>query len=291
MCHIELDPRLSSRKREDLSSIQRREPEYSLPSDAQENERLDLQHHLFLLTFDDKLGLAPPNSPEWKAKRVLDVGTGTGIWVMDYGDEHPEAKVIGVDLSPIQPVFVPPNVEFNIDDIDEQWTYSQPFDYIHSRMMNFSIQNWPEYLRKIYSNLTPGGYVELQEVGVFAMSDDETLRDEHELAKCFKLLDEASIKHGRAYQAIDGFKGIVAEAGFVDVVESRFKWPTNAWPKDKKHKEIGLWNNENMSIALESLTMAAFTRAHGWSREEVTLFLAGVRKDMNNPKIHAYWSM
>lgn len=77
----------------------------------------------------------------------------------------------------------------------------------------------------------------------------------------------------------------------MDVVESQFKWPTNAWPKDKKHKEIGLWNNENMSIALESLTMAAFTRAHGWTREEVTLFLAGVRKDMNNSRIHAYWPM
>lgn len=52
---------------------------------------------------DNKLGLAPPNDPNSKAKRVLDVGTGTGIWAIDYADEHPEAKVVGVDLSPIQP--------------------------------------------------------------------------------------------------------------------------------------------------------------------------------------------
>ncbi|KAL6399056.1 hypothetical protein AUP68_17594 [Ilyonectria robusta] len=100
------------------------------------------------------------------------------------------------------------------------------------------------------------------------MSDDGTLKDDHDLAKCFKLLDEASIKHGRAYHAIDKFKETMIEAGFVNVVESRFLWPTNAWPKDKKHKELGIWNNENMSIALESLTMAAFTRAHGWTRDE-----------------------
>lgn len=60
------------------------------------------------------------------AKRVLDMGTGTGMWAMDYGelvqllymvrqgeadmltihsiaDAHPDAEVIGVDLSPIQP--------------------------------------------------------------------------------------------------------------------------------------------------------------------------------------------
>lgn len=54
----------------------------------------DLQHNLFLLTFDDKLGLAPPNKPDVKVKHVLDIGTGTGIWAIDYADEHPEAQVI-----------------------------------------------------------------------------------------------------------------------------------------------------------------------------------------------------
>lgn len=63
----------------------------------------DLQHNLFLLTLDDKLGLAPPNEPDSKAKHILDIGTGTGIWAIDYADEHPEAQVVGVDLSPIQP--------------------------------------------------------------------------------------------------------------------------------------------------------------------------------------------
>ena len=33
-------------------------------------------HHLFLLTFNDKLHLAPLQNP----KRVIDIGTGIGIW-------------------------------------------------------------------------------------------------------------------------------------------------------------------------------------------------------------------
>lgn len=45
---------------------------------------------------------------------------------------------------------VPPNVGFFIDDIDEEWNHSQPFDYIHSRMVTSSIANWRVYLKKIY---------------------------------------------------------------------------------------------------------------------------------------------
>jgi tRNA G46 methylase TrmB len=63
----------------------------------------DLQHHLCLLTFGGQLGLAPPCNKDSKVKHVLDVGTGTGIWAMDFGDEHPESHVVGIDLSPSQP--------------------------------------------------------------------------------------------------------------------------------------------------------------------------------------------
>ncbi|RSL46400.1 hypothetical protein CEP54_013863 [Fusarium duplospermum] len=267
---------------------------YYMPNDETENNRLDLQHNLFLLTFDNKLGLSPPNLPEFKTGRVLDLGTGTGIWAIDYADEHPETEareVIGVDLSPTQPEFVPPNVKFEIDDIDEEWTYTQPFDYIHSRMMNVSVKNWPEYLRKVYDNLAPGGWAEFQDVDAFMKSDDKTLTEEHALRKWNVLLAKAAKEHGTPFVEIDKLKDMMAEIGFVDIKEVPFKWPINRWPKEKKFKELGEWSKFNTDDLLEGLSMALFTRCLGWTSEEVNVFLVEARKDLNNPRIHAYWSI
>ncbi|KAE9574439.1 hypothetical protein CGMCC3_g9700 [Colletotrichum fructicola] len=132
-----------------------KEGKYTAPNDEQEQDRLDLQHNLFLLTFDNALGLAPPNQPNSNVQRVLDVGTGTGIWAIDFGEDHEGAEVLGIDLSHSMPEFVPPNVRFEIDDLDEEWTYSQPFDYIHTRGMNSCIADWRVFLTKVFDNLTP----------------------------------------------------------------------------------------------------------------------------------------
>lgn len=43
----------------------------------------------------------------------------------------------------------PPNVRFEVDDLEEPWTYGM-FDYIHSRMMNGCIANWDAYARKCF---------------------------------------------------------------------------------------------------------------------------------------------
>ncbi|GKT72382.1 methyltransferase domain-containing protein [Colletotrichum tofieldiae] len=66
---------------------------YAYPNDEKENDRLDLQHNIYLLTLDYKLGLAPPNDENSGVKRVLDIGTGTGLWAIDFGEEHPEAEL------------------------------------------------------------------------------------------------------------------------------------------------------------------------------------------------------
>jgi hypothetical protein len=43
----------------------------------------DMQHNLWRMTLDNKLSLAPLKR---EPQHVLDLGTGTGIWAIDYGN-------------------------------------------------------------------------------------------------------------------------------------------------------------------------------------------------------------
>ena len=53
-----------------------------MPNDEKEQDRLDLFHHLFLSLLGGRLWTAPLGNPH----RVLDVGTGTGIWAIDFAE-------------------------------------------------------------------------------------------------------------------------------------------------------------------------------------------------------------
>lgn len=63
-------------------------------------QSLTERHHMCTLILENKLHLAPLGG---NIQKVLDIGTGTGIWAIDFADEHPSASVIGTDISPIQP--------------------------------------------------------------------------------------------------------------------------------------------------------------------------------------------
>ena len=50
---------------------------------------------------------------------------------------------------------------------------------------------------------------------------------------------EAASKMRGSSDAATRYKSQLEEAGFINVQEIIYKWPTNRWPKDKKYKELG----------------------------------------------------
>ncbi|RDW61657.1 S-adenosyl-L-methionine-dependent methyltransferase-16 [Coleophoma crateriformis] len=256
-----------------------------------EQDRLDLQHQMFYITFGEKLFLSPAGQNQ-QLHRVLDAGTGTGIWAIDFGksstDEHPETEVLGIDLSPIQPSFIPANLAFQIDDLEENWNFSSKFDFIYTRMLTGSFTNWPRFFEQSFANLNPGGYIELADSCFPMRTDDNSFPPDSALKKWCDLLTEGCAAAGRPIDSAKHYKSQLEAAGFENVVEVQYRWPMGRWPKDKKAKELGTWGLANVYGGLESICLAVFTRVLGWTKEEIDVFLIDVRKELKDPKIHSY---
>jgi hypothetical protein len=64
--------------------------------------------------------------------------------------------------------------------------------------------------------------------------------------------------------------------------------PIGHWPKDKRLKELGLYQREQMVECVEAFTLAPLTRMLGWSVEEAEILMANVRAEFRNPQNHLY---
>ncbi|CAK1354630.1 unnamed protein product [Cercospora beticola] len=261
--------------------------QYMLPEDEREQDRSDLQHETFLYTFRNKLYQSPIGKD---IRRALDLGTGTGIWAIDFADEHPDCQVLGTDLSPIQPVFVPPNCRFEIDDMDEDWSFVEKFDFIHGRALLGCSKNFPAVIRQAYENLNPGGWLEMTDVQMPFLADDGTM-DGTALQEWNDRQLEACSHVNLDTTAPSKYKQWMINQGFEDVTELQFKWPVGIWPKDKWYKKLGSMTKVNFLAGLEGFTLRLWINILGWTREETLVFLSTVRKDIANPKIHSYWPM
>jgi SAM-dependent methyltransferase len=163
----------------------------------------------------------------------------------DFGDEFPNAEVIGTDISPIQPTWIPPNVKFEIDDANLSWTWKDDtFDFVHVRGMIGTIIDWPAFYREAFRCCKPGGYMEHHDEAAEWHSANGEISEASAMGQWGKVFSEGGKKFGRTFRVIQDdvqIKGM-EEAGFVDIVVKDYMCPIGDWPRDPKQKEIGMFS-------------------------------------------------
>jgi SAM-dependent methyltransferase len=257
---------------------------YLLPNDETEQDRLDITHHIFRLSLGGDLCATQLQHPH----RILDIGTGTGIWAIEMGDLFPDAEVTGTDLSPTQPPFVPPNVQFVIEDASETWTFARNhFDFIHARTLAGSIQDWPKFLRQCYDHLKPGGKVEIAEGRANFWYVGESVSE-----KSFTyqwLMEWRRLSAQLQFDVFPALPSMAERLPFENIRTVEKVCPLGSWPKDKSLKEIGRWFKvQFLDMALEAYTLALFSRQGGWQDLEIRALLAKVREEMAEGKMYIY---
>ncbi|KAM0343520.1 hypothetical protein ACHAPU_008415 [Fusarium lateritium] len=221
--------------------------------------------------------------------KILDVGTGTGIWAIEFADLYPNVEVVGTDLSPCQPEWVPPNVRFEIDDAVLDWTWDpNEFDFIHIRYIFGAIKDWSALFRQAYRCCAPGGWVQSAEADVEFRCDDGTIEKEPNLKLYKKLFEEGGKIIGNSFfvydQQVQGFE----DAGFEGIKTVDYKIPVGDWPKDPKLAEVGKYVRACLENDIEGYTLMMWQDVLQWPKEEYQLFLMSIRKAIRNPKIHTY---
>lgn len=255
-----------------------------MPNDEDEANRLDLQHHLWLHALKGRLHLAPFPSD---IQNALDIGTGTGIWAIDFADMYPDCQVMGTDLSPIQPGWVPPNCQFMVDDADsgDEWDLPQ-MDYIHSRIITVGIKDWPRYFQRCMKTLKPGGWIEVQEYIIDIYCADGTCPEDDPAFQWSKINSEAMNKNGTDPRAAARFGDYLRDVGFVNVTEVREAWPIGASATEDEHSKI-LGQSMLYNITEATRSMSAFiTRKLGWSKEEVDVLLSKLHTALKDDRRH-----
>ncbi|OTA99031.1 hypothetical protein M426DRAFT_325493 [Hypoxylon sp. CI-4A] len=265
------------------------ESKYFTPNDEQQMESQDITHHYLTVLLDDKLFLAPIRGD---IEKVLDIGTGTGIWAIDMGDQFPNAEITGTDLSPTQPLWVPPNVKFEIDDCTKTWTWPHDtFDFIHLRYLFGAIQDWNGLFRQAYDCVKPGGWVQSCECDVIMRADDGSIKHDGVVTTFWNpLWREMTKKLGMCFQVIEERLQNTAfeEAGFVDITEVNYKLPIGGWPADRKLAEVGDLALLTLNNDLEGYTLIPWNIVHGENTPGYQETLAYLRRELRSKSMHAY---
>jgi SAM-dependent methyltransferase len=267
-----------------------KEDSYLYPNDADERDRMNLLLDCIKRLHAGKLFLAPVKNPE----KILDIGTGTGMWAIDVADLLPNARVFGTDLSAIQPADVPPNVFFEINDCtDDDWGFRpSSFDLIHTGFMLGSLPSFSDLVTKSKRYLKRGtGWLECLDLDFGPFCDDGTMPADWPVIQYARNLYEAS-KRIVPPRPLDTARSIVTSmhrAGFVDVHERIDKVPYNPWPRDPFLKQLGRDWEKQVLVGLAGWSYKLLgERGLGWTRDKIEIFLVDVRKAVKNRYVHAY---
>ncbi|KAK2759251.1 UMTA methyltransferase family protein [Colletotrichum kahawae] len=247
-------------------------------------------HRAGIRLLGNRLFLAPLEFEQ--VNRILDIGTGTGKWAIEMGDLFQHAEILGNDLSAIQPIWVPPNVKFEIDDVESSWVGHQKYDYIMCRYMAAAIRDWPKLIRNVYDHLNPGGWAEFQDMDIELYSEDGTLTDSHATKQWNRTFVTALASIGLEPAPGPQLEGWVwSHGGFTNISHRKYRVPVGPWPRQTFFKNLGMLNLIQTLEGLEGFSLKMFCGVLGRTREAVMTQIEEVSEELKSSTIHSQFDI
>ncbi|CAG8545617.1 8073_t:CDS:2 [Ambispora leptoticha] len=140
---------------------------YFVANDDEEAYRLNRYHDAIKEIWRGAFN-SPVEEKLRQGAHVIDIGCGTGIWILDMAQQYPNSKFVGVDISPIQPTEgLPSNVKFIQYNVLDGLPYEDSsFDFVHEQFMvlAFTETQWKEkFIPEMIRLTRPDGWIEILE--------------------------------------------------------------------------------------------------------------------------------
>ena len=237
---------------------------YFMPADDAEQTRLAVVHQAFLPILEGQLTLAAiPRNVE----RILDVGTGTGDWAIAIAERFPEAEIMATDLtSAFQPSNAPENVFFELDDAQDEWTYTDPFDFVHIRGLIGAFTDWSKVYHGAAKHLKRGASLEVADMGLISLTPQP---EDSQLAVFNENLQLAARKAGTPINFDHLSRASFEESGLNLVKTKTFNVPLGSALSDRRKKVAAKMGLISALEGLEAMSLRLFTRHLEWIEEDV----------------------
>lgn len=198
---------------------------YCLGRTFSASSRLNLQHYLW----KDAVGYnIHPDIPvqDHNDFRIADIGTGTGIWLIDVNRQLPSARLDGFDISPDQyppKEWLPSTISLETMDVHKPIPHELrgKYDLVHVRLFITVVKkdDPSPILENLKAMLKPDGYLQWSEHNLATISVEST-KPGMKLGEVQFLVDHAknAVPYGWPSTLGDDF----AKQGFTKVSHNRY---------------------------------------------------------------------
>lgn len=235
---------------------------YEVYISAIEKDRLDAQAAAIVEMIGGVPVLAPITAMQSTAVKAVDVGCGTGAATVQIANLLPSATVYGLDISPVAESTkntAPSNVAWVVGNIlhvdhsnsDEDDIMTRKIcapgsiDYVFGRMLFLGIDNWPRYFSVAARSLTPGGFIEHQDLDwkFYRARTDECLSDNWEW---YQKVVSSIEKLGLSTQAGSSAKYAMEKEGLEIISVQTFEFSFVPSAKTPRSQMMGMYVQEKL---------------------------------------------
>ncbi|KAG9004648.1 hypothetical protein FRB94_002188 [Tulasnella sp. JGI-2019a] len=277
---------------------------YILPVDGTEHRRLDGQHELIRLRHeglyprvDDVRRVLAPR-PGYTAK-VLDIGTGSGIWAVEMAYEFPHVQVLGIDIVQPEPSTPPPpNCQFKLHDANRGFDeLDMSFDFVNIRCAHHGITSQTDLMSSIAKILRPGGlFLSLEgspnvfdEVSGLITAEHEEEPGFSWTAKLLSTFLQVCLRRNPSSADVPDMPTWLKKMDcWEEVGGGRVRFPIGPWERDEREKEVGKMMQDG-TIEFINLGVRPTMESGGYSSDIVDDWIKNAFKEINEQHRHLYF--